>query len=263
MRLLHSVLLIGLLVLAGCGNPYAKFYQPAPDAESLAAYVTPGQQSDPVIVNAGDNWDEAYKALLRKGLRPLGYSSFEAADVGSDGMLTQAKAVGATNVLIGVQYKKTVSGSVPLTLPSTSTTMHSGSVYGNGGYGSYSGTSTTYGTNTTYIPYNTDRYAYSVAYFVAGPKPKLGIYFENTSPEQRSAIGSNSGVQITLVIENTPAFTNDLFEGDILVALDGVKIENMESFSALLSEKKAGAEIELDLRRDDSTVKKTFKLAAN
>src|SRR5207248_10480767 len=69
--------------------------------------------------------------------------------------------------------------SMPLTLPTTTTSTSNGnvSVSGSGGYanGTYSGTTTTYGSRTTYFPMTVNRFSKVGLYFAEAPRTGSGI----------------------------------------------------------------------------------------
>ena len=56
----------------------------------------------------------------------------------------------------------------------------------------------------------------------------LGAIWRNLPNEERSALGSNSGVYIELVVKDTPAFRNDVLAGDTLMKIDGVAVHGKE-----------------------------------
>lgn len=54
------------------------------------------------------------------------------------------------------------------------------------------------------------------------------------TPEQRSALGRNSGVFLSVVYEETPAFDANVLVGDVLVAIDGQPVKNVDHAMQLL-----------------------------
>ena len=89
----------------------------------------------------------------------------------------QAERVGAQVVLVSSQYTHTVTGAIPLTVPTTSTTTSSGSATAYGAGGSVTatgtGTSTTTGSQTVLMPYSVQRADFGAVYF-ARVKSRLG-----------------------------------------------------------------------------------------
>ena len=165
MRAVLSLLMLGL---AACANPFVQFYQDRTDGTDLTkSSVVVLPTGEPKMFQGADK-ETDYQRMLENGYNLVGFSSFNGADVNVDGALAQAKAVHSEIVLIYSKHTDTRSGVLPLTLPDTqtSTTTLSGSGFGSGGYRSFSGTAntTTYGTQTTYIPYSVDRYDYFASY---------------------------------------------------------------------------------------------------
>lgn len=88
-----------------------------------------------------------------------------------------------------------------------------------------------------------------------GPKPHttfLGLVGKDT----------DAGVEITQVLPESPAAEAGAQAGDRLVEVEGQAVEQFEQLSAVLREKKLGARITLKLRRGDSDIDISTKLAA-
>ena len=97
--------------------------------------------------------------LLYKDYLILGEASFNGPYEDSSTAKSFAMSVGADILITSATYQGTRSGTMQMSTPDQQTTYHSGTVTGSsGGYGTFSGTSTTYGTKTTQIPYTVDRY---------------------------------------------------------------------------------------------------------
>jgi hypothetical protein len=139
--------------------------------------------------------------------------------------IAQAKAVGATVVLVNTNYTDTRTATIPLFVPTASTTTESGTISGTGGYATYTGTSTT--TGSTIIPYttSTERFDHYAVFFVKSTtKLRYGISLGPLTPEIRQAIRRNTGALVEVVFEDTPAFRANILIGDILVAIDGGEV---------------------------------------
>lgn len=254
---LVAVTLCGVL-LAGCANPYAKFYQGAPDARANPRYVAP---PGPVQVFALNDIERDRDNLMRRGYIQVGFSSFQAGSSNATQaqLIEQAQKLGAEIVLANTKYSHTVSGVMPLTLPTTSTTYSNAhaTAFGSNGTSATafgSGTSTTYGTQTTMVPYSADRSDFGAVYF-ARVRPRLGIYVKPLTDEMRQARSSNTGVIIYIVVDNSPAFAADILPGDILVAINGENVAGVEGFNQIVA-KPYGQQMKLTLGRGDKTVEK-------
>jgi len=253
-----------LFIFSGCANPYSQFYKDYTDGIDITENPKVIVPTDEPRLIEGTNITKDATEMLENGYKLLGESSFNAATINQNLALQQAKKVHADTVLVYSQYTNTVSGSMPLTVPDTqtSTGFHSGSIYGTGGgFANYSGSSytTTYGSRTTYIPYNTRMYDYYASFWVKLKPPKLGIYYNDLTNEYRRKIGSNKGVYVIVVVRNSPAFDADMLNGDIIRRFNNIEITNASHFTSLIAENK-GQQIELEIFRDGKTIVKQIQL---
>jgi membrane-associated protease RseP (regulator of RpoE activity) len=147
-----------------------------------------------------------------------------------------------------------------MTVPHTQTSYDSGTIYGSGGgFANYSGTSTTFGSETTYMPYSVRRYDYYASFWVKAKPPILGVYYENLTDELRRKIESNKGVYITVVIKDSPAFNADLLNGDVIRKLNDTEVIDRTHFGKLIAENK-GQEIKVEIFRNGKTITKQIQL---
>jgi len=260
---LYLIAVISLLVV-GCTNPYAKFYQDITggiDITKSPRFIVPTDK--PQLFRGGDP-DVDYVRMLEDGFGLIGLSSFNAGDdVNVNAALEQAIKVHASVTLVYSKYTNTVSGSIPLTLPDiqTSTTTLSGNVMGPGGTTSYSGRgySTTYGTKTTYIPYSADRFDYFATYWIKLKPPVFGVHVQELSTELKQKIGSNKGVVVIAVVKGSPAFDADILRGDILKKFDFYEIFDIKTFNEVTS-RWAGKKVRVTILRDGNELTKEILL---
>ena len=118
---------------------------------------------------------------------------------------------------------------------------------------------TSTGTQTTYIPYNTNRYDFAATYWVKMKPFSFGIYFDELTPEVRREIGSNKGVVVMTVVNDSPAFMADIFEGDILKSFNGEEIVNANDFAEKIAAA-AGQSVEVEVLRGPETLLKQVQL---
>ncbi len=85
------------------------------------------------------------------------------------------------------------------------------------------------------------------------PPVMVGILMEFDSDEE--------GLVVQKVIEGLPAEKAGLEAGDVIVKIDGKKVENNMSLREVLATKKAGDKVELSVKRDDEEKKITIDLA--
>ncbi|MEO8804127.1 MAG: PDZ domain-containing protein [Rudaea sp.] len=263
MRLGISLALI--LCLTACASGYTKFYTQIPGAtpEAVAAQRAAPPPEMPIIEHSRVAPDQNLYA--RRGYSAIGYSSFNSGHSEQEkSAIAQAKKVGADLVVVvNPSYTGTVSSEVPITTPTSTTSYTSGSAtaYGSGGSATAYGnsTTTTFGSKTTYIPVSTARYDYGAVYFVKR-KYIFGANWRDLSDAERSTLQSNSGVYVTSVVNDTPAFRNDVLAGDIIVKIDGQAVYGTQAASEILHRKR-GQPVELTIYRNGHVIDMSIKLS--
>jgi C-terminal processing protease CtpA/Prc len=246
------VAVFAFVLLAGCANPYAVFYHPSANAATaMKAYIP---SSAALAIYTTNDFPKDVDALVRRGYFPVGNSSFNAnsKSVNESQLRAQASTVHAQVVLISSHYTNTVTGAIPLTLPQTSTTYVSGS------FGT--ATATTYGTQTTMMPYSVQRSDFGAVYFVK-TRQRVGIIAAPLDDATRKRIGTNSGVIVRIVVDGSPAFVADIFPGDILLAVNSDRVQSPEQYAELLNQYE-GQTTTFHLNRDGQAIEKTFRIAS-
>jgi hypothetical protein len=257
-------LVVSLLSLTGCASGYSQFYQSYPQAEEAIARRESPPSTAPAAEQMYGDSDSAFAQYARRGYVPIGFSSFNSGRAETDAnAIAQGRRVGADLVLIiPPQYTNTVSGSIPLNMPTTSTSYTTGSAtaYGSGGtataYGS--STTTTYGTRTTYVPYSVTRFDFGAVYYVKS-RPRFGAYYRDLTSEERQKLQSNKGVALTLVVNDSPAFHGDFLDGDIITSANGEPIAGVEGMSNLIGANQ-GRNVSFTVVRGSTTQEKSVKL---
>jgi serine protease Do len=254
------------LLLAACVNPYEKFYEPVAGSEDFRNSPYFDRSATGVQIYSSANFEEDLPRLLRKGYVPIGSAGFsgDASYITNENVLAQANKVGAHVVLVSSKYSHTVSGAVPMQVPNTSTTYSSGTAtaYGSGGsvtaYGH--GTSTTYGSQTVVVPYSNDIYEAGAVFF-AKRHFALGLMVEDLSPEARKVRGSNQGVRVTVVVDDTPALRAGFLLDDVILSVNGKAVYSEKDYSdAVTSDTTKPVVFELD--RGGKTQRLTVQRAA-
>ena len=261
MKLIAIALLSFLL--AGCATSgYQQFYQSYGDvtpAEEVE-FLPEGGEPELYQVNVKEV-DMAVKTLRARDYVPIGHSSFNGDYEDVANAKAQAKRLKAVAVIVGAEYTNTQMSTVPLSMPTTQTTYGSGMVSAGSTYGTYSGSSTTYGSTIVPVTMQQHRYDQSAVYFVKGHrKYRFGLQFSDLKPEQRQALGRNTGAVVDVVVEKTPAFYANLLEGDIIIAVDGAVVRSEEeaskamdnvpqqAASSILTVIRAGAEQKIEVK---------------
>jgi len=251
-------LLLGLS-LSGCVNPYTKFY-----VDSTGGFTNNVILSDaePKIVR-GTTINADGQGLMENGYGMVGYSSFNAARGSPSDAIEQGRNVHAEFVVFYSQYTNTVSGSMPWTTPTTQTTTTNvyGNTFGSGGFNTYTGTarSTTYGSQTTYIPYNINRFDFVATYWAKMRPGLLGIKLANMTDEQKHQIGSNRGVAVLAVIKGSVAYKADFLKGDIIQRVGNTDLFDATEAGSQIRQYQ-GQTVEIDYVRDGKPDKKTVQL---
>lgn len=253
--------LVSLLLGACMANGYQKFYVGVSGELSDYQYF----EGQPQLYPTND-FDRDIDQLARRGYFPIGQSAFSGQIENTKNALKQASRVGAEIVLVSSKYVDTVSGSIPWQSPTTttSTTNVYGSTQGTIGTTPYAGiytgtgTTTTRGTQTTYIPYSYQRYNQRAIYF-SSKRLLLGVVFGPIPNTLRKELSTNKGVFVRIVVNDTPAFFADIFDGDIIMAVNDVAVYSPAELNNLLR-RSAGKTVSLEIYRGGARIVKSALL---
>jgi hypothetical protein len=254
----YSLILAAAILCIGCKNPYTDFYHPYQTVIGNNRFAQP--QGDPSIYSYSANVDQDNRAMRENGFVMVGYSSFNGnGNAGSqENVITQARTVGASVVMLKNAHAGTRTGVMPYTTYNPGqviTTNSSGTAnaYGTGGsaYGSYQGTSTTYvpGTsNTQMVPYTVQRYDFLATYWAKSSKIRLGVVYLNLPTEMRQRLQRNTGVVADLIIKGSPAFISNILVGDVILKINDEDVIDGTGFSGML-DRFAGKQVVLTIIR--------------
>lgn len=255
------------LTVAGCANGYKDFYTAVPQAtpEAIAASrISPAPVTPMVERSQFGDLEQILLPYLKRGYVAIGSSMFNSGEsVSETAAIDQGRAVGADLVLIFTpRFTNSVTSSVPITTPTTNTSYTTGSAtaYGPGGpvsaYGNAS--TTTYGSNTTYIPVTVNRSDYGAIYFVK-LRIRIGAFVRNLNDNERQALQTNQGVVVLTIVDDSPAYLADVLPGDIIVSIDGERISNQEGFTRAVESRK-GRSVKVALLRQGRSLEKNVQL---
>jgi S1-C subfamily serine protease len=101
------------------------------------------------------------------------------------------------------------------------------------------GTTTTYGTSTNYIPMTVDQHSY-MAVYMAKFTFKVGLVLDPLTDADRQVIESNAGARVSIVVDGTPAFDADILPGDILLSIADRKLSGVNSLVEITDPMPAG-----------------------
>lgn len=259
---------VAILALGACASGYSQFYRAAPGAtpEVVALARQRPPTGNPIVERAPPPADPRalIDAYAKRGYVVIGDSVFNSGHSESDdAALEQGRKVGADLVLIlNPRLTGSTTTVMPLTTPTTTTSYSSGSATAYGAGGSVtafgSGTTTTYGTNTTYIPITINRIDYGAVYFIK-QHWTLGVLWRDLNDAERQRMQTNKGVEVRLVVDDTPAFAADILPGDIIQAVDGETVLGHESIGRMMKAH-AGQLVKLTIWRDGQHLEKNVQL---
>jgi hypothetical protein len=254
-----GVALFVMLNVTGCvttPNGFSQFYQ-----DKAGAGVTncePYSGNTKIYTTANPTND--VRDLFRNGYALIGVSAFQGPPQSDSALMSQAKKVGADVVLLSSAYLGSQQTAVPWiqynpgqTYTTTSSGMVNANAWGSGGYaygtGNYYGTSTTTtpGTySTQMIPVTVHRYQYEAGFFRRMRPPILGVLPQPLPPELRQQLERNTGVLAWIVRANSPAFSANILEGDVIVKINGEDVMSVDDYVAKYTAH-AGQKVELEI----------------
>lgn len=241
-----------LLLLAACSNGFQQFYEPAKINYGPAKVPFSGEAT---VLSGSRNAEADVARMYSDGYGLVGVSSFNGPATDPALAKQQASAVGASHVIITSEYERTVSGAVPITTPTTQTSYSSGTVSAAGGYGSYSGSTTTYGTQTTYMPYSVARYEIRALFFGPLERTGLGIFRREANDQEKQRAGTNKVHVVLATRRGSPAYNSDILPGDFLVSIGEISVDDVPATQNYLSSN-ANREVVITLIRDGRRLEK-------
>lgn len=248
------------LFLAGCAsNPYRQFYNDNTEGKDLTTLDVIVTGAEPKVLSGNDPAEES-KKMLEDGYLLIGYSSFTSGGIDQNDAVELARELKADVVIIFSEFLNTVSGTVPINTPTTQTTYSTANATAYGSNGTYanaygSGTSTTYGNRTTYMPFSVNRYKQGAQYWIKAKPPTFGAFTKDLSEDKKQETESNKGVEIDIVIKNTPAFNADFLAGDVIKKIDNVEINQKEDYGKALRAL-TGKKVSIEFLRKGKPLKK-------
>ena len=159
-----SIIIISVVfvpLLTNCTNGYIEFYRDYGNIDERL-----NKNSNPEVYGTSkNNIDEDIQKVRRNKYFSIGGSFFWGPSDSANDVTKAAKEKDADLVLYYREYLDSTTTNTSMSVPDTQTTYHSGSVSSSGSYGSYSGTSTTYGTRQIPISITHHYYAHGAVFF--------------------------------------------------------------------------------------------------
>jgi hypothetical protein len=155
------------------------------------------------------------------GFELIGYSDFQAGDVSPEMAVLQAKAVQADRVLVYSERASNVPASVKIQQMRDAK----------------NGKQTNTGSDVIY--------RYFATYWAKLAKPSLGVHVKVPQKDEVS-----QGLQVLVVMEDSPAKTIGLMKGDVLLSIGELQLSNVTDLSKALNQY-AGQTVDIVYTRDN------------
>jgi hypothetical protein len=256
-----AIVFCAITNLTGCAtapNGFSQFYQYRAGAGITNALPYSGSTKTFTGSSTND-----VKEANRNGYALIGVSAFQGPQQSDNALMAQAKKVGADLVLISCVYLGSEQGAVPWvqyhpgqSYTTTSSGTANANAWGSGGYaygtGNYYGTSTTTspGTfSTQMVPVTVHRYQYQAGFFRKVRPAIFGVLPQPLPSELRQQLQRNTGVVAWVIRNDSPAFSANILEGDVILKVNG---EDVLSVEDLVKKNMtfAGQKIDVDIWRN-------------
>ena len=228
------------IIISGCTSSHTQFYKEYPYTATMLQNDSKGliflaDGEEPKVLST-DNIERDTKIMVSKHYVPIGFSSFNGELEGADSVADQARRIKAVTALYAWKYINTQTNSGTLLLPQTNNFSGTVNTYGTNGsaFSTFNGSST--GTVATPYSITQRRYDQEAVFFLKDTKKgKFGILPSELSREKKIEIGGY-GILIDNIFEDSPAYNSELLIGDILIEMDGKKIQDFQDFEKMLRE---------------------------
>jgi len=201
-------------------NDWEKFFTRIASADQVLPSAVPAER-----VNSAGSIDADLGSMWKRGFAPIGYSLFTTGNSKTKDAERLANKLKARYYIALTELTSSYTTSVPLTVPTTTTSNTTGnvSVFGSGGYnsGTYSGTTTTYGSRTTYFPMTVSRFSKLGIYFAEMPRIGTGIYPRELNADEISKYETQRGFVVIFTRDGSPAYEANLLPGDVIIKVNG------------------------------------------
>ena len=245
---------IVLLLLNSCAGHrlerttrnFSKHYQPTLNLEEAGNILENPLRYDKCDAESVTDMEYSAKMMAENGYLLVGETLFAKDSYPIGAAKNHCGNLGAERVLFNSQLISSTTNSMTIMSPQIS---YAKTTY-QGQLGNYIGASTT--TFTQYTPQNiswrVNMYRNWATYWVKGKSPILGAYYGDLSDKVRYETETNGGAYVYLIVNDTPAFHNNLIVGDVITKIDDHKIINPEDITEVIKNK-AGQDIVLYIVR--------------
>lgn len=210
------------VLLSGCAQlGYKEFYN------QVAPSKYPPTSNVMIFEYSNIDLDEIYELLFSDYLI-IGKSGFNGQYENPDQARSYAKSIGADILITSSQFKETRTSFMNLSTPATTSTTY---ISGYSGSGSVYGTATTYGTQTTTIPVQVNRYDQDGIYLknINNSNPlweRIRSQYQVTGTNNLSGTWKNESYEIDIIQsgEQMVAFIKTVIDGDKSWSKDQLKM---------------------------------------
>jgi len=242
LRAVSGIVVAFAFLLAGCApNGYRDFYQASSGIspkEIEARRIGPPPELPELIRGSDPTLD--IQAAYQQGFGVIGSSSFNGVAASDKQLIEHAKSIGADRVLSYGVYQQTIQTAVPLTMPTTQTSVTNGSatIYGPRGTSTAYGSAqtTTFGSQTTFMPVSINRFDFLAIYLVK-VRAAFGANFRDITTQEAQQIGTVNAVSIVVVQRGSPAASAGFLPEDIITKFDGQPVLGSTNLVETLKQK--------------------------
>lgn len=197
-------LLFSCLLLAACAGGRQPYYVPYVDPQTLTDVqkLAPGQSPR---IHASSDLDRDFRAAVAKGYRAIGHAPFNGEFEGDQGLIRQARNIGA--VLVLLKSKQAENRKPPLT------------PFAPGGPAPAAAAT---GSADNYASAN----EIAVFFVKSVQKLKFGLFLVDLPAELRAKLGRSSGALVEVVRQNSPAAAANILPGDVVVEIADTPIRS-------------------------------------
>lgn len=244
-------LLSALVLCAGCANPFRSGYEsrlerwPKGEVERLLPADAPAK-----LLTSTNMRRDAIR-MMEEGYLLLGRSKFTGPAVNPGEARSLAKEVGASVVLVQQEFVESVAEAVPVSewIPPREVTYTMRQEV-DGEIVEREVTREVQGEfQTRYVPETTDYYEHRATYWAKSKPPIFGVLVHSMQDRDRQRIGSNRGVVVSAVINDSPAFDADILRGDVITAVSGTVMTSPDQFFDYVVANQ-GKEVQVELARE-------------
>ncbi len=226
------------LMLSACGtgqfgSSYQGYISPYTDPNVVAL----SEEEEPIIIRTNDiNAD--VRRYREHNYVVVGESAFNGLEESDGNASRKAKEVGATHVLVSSEYTDTQS-YLDYDYQDHYRTVFVNRVRTNGDGERIVTREAVTVRDTITVPYmryynNFNQWAIYMVKSVRSPR--LGLLMRNLEGPERADLGRNTGAYIDVVLTNSPAFLADIMPGNVLVAVNGIKVTDSDHAQMMIAD---------------------------